>query len=129
MSFMNETAWVIVNYGSQYAFCGLLLASGMLVYGARRERRVSRVAFLVAAIFFLWVAIFLSVDSGYRAWQNIPNPPEEAFSDTGGPFVALFLGWLPGLVILSILHLLLRRYVKDSSCLTTSPPSPESSDV
>jgi len=44
-----------------------------------------------------WAAVFIGSDMGYRAWQSMPDPPDEAFSDASvlGAFV---LGWFPGLV-------------------------------
>ena len=80
----------------------------MVIWGFRRERRGSRMAVLAAAILILRIAMFVGVDSGYRAWQSIPNPPEEALSDTGGPLLILFLERLPGVIVLGIEHLLLR---------------------
>lgn len=59
--------------------------------------------------FGLWIALFIGVDSGYRAWQSGPNPPDEAFSDTGGPFTMLFLGWVPATLLLGTVFWLTRR--------------------
>ncbi len=42
-----------------------------------------------------WAAIFFGADLGYRAWQSMPDPPDEAFSDAS-VLGALVLGWLPG---------------------------------
>lgn len=52
-------------------------------------------------ILAFWAALFLGSDFGYRAWQAIPDPPAEAFSDAA-PMGALLLGWLPGGVFCSL---------------------------
>ena len=108
MNFLQEAVWVLRTYGALYLACGLGISFVMVFWGSRRVRRVSRMAFLVAAILVLWLAMIVGVESGYHSWQTIPNPPEEAFSDTGGPGITLFLGWLPSLVVLGIAHLSLR---------------------
>ena len=51
------------------------------------------VAFVVGVIAF-WAGLFVGSEAGYQAWQSIPDPPAEAFSDTT-PMGALFFGWLP----------------------------------
>lgn len=57
--------------------------------------------FLSIGVLTIWAAIFVGSDLGYRAWQSMPDPPAEAFSDASvlGAFV---LGWIPGLVFCSI---------------------------
>ena len=106
--FITEALWVVFTYGFKYTVCGLAISSLMVLWGAFRKRIGWRIAFLGAATLVLWFAMFVAVESGCRAWQCIPNPPEDAYSDTGGPFYILFLGWQPSLVILGIQHLLLR---------------------
>lgn len=108
MNFLHEAVWVLRTYGAPYLAGGLAISCVMVLWGSRRVRRVSRMAFLVAAILVLWLAMIVGVEVGYHSWQTSPNPPEEAFSDTGGPGITLLLGWLPGLVVLGIAHLLLR---------------------
>ena len=106
--FITEAFWVIFTYGLKYTVCGLAVSSLMVLWGSRCVQRGWRIAFLGVAIIVLWFAMFAAVELGYRAWQCIPNPPEDAYSDTGGPFFILFLGWLPSMVILGIEYLLLR---------------------
>lgn len=48
-------------------------------------------------VFVVWAALFLGSDMGYRAWQSMPDPPDEAFSDAS-VLGALILGWVPGVV-------------------------------
>ena len=67
--------------------------------------------------------LILGVETGYSVWQSIPEPPPEAFSDTGGPFVVLFMGWFPALVLLGGVHFLLCRYrLKLLCCVVGQPP-------
>ena len=127
--FLLEAIWVLFTYGWPSLACGLAISTVMVLWGSRRVHRRSRMAVLAAAILVLWIALFIGVDSGYRAWQSLPNPPKEAFSDTGGPFSFLFAGWLPSLIILSSLHLALRRYCKNSSFSRTSPLMQGSSET
>ena len=127
--FLLEAIWVLFTYGWLSLTCGLAISTVMVIWGSCRVHRRSRMAVLAAAILVLWIALFIGVDSGYRAWQSLPNPPEEAFSDTGGPFSFLFAGWLPSLILLSSLHLVLRRYGRNNSSSTTSPPMQASSET
>ena len=124
--FLREALWVLFTYGWPYVACALAISTVMVVWGSRRVRRGSRKTVLTAAILVLWLALILGVETGYHAWQSTPNPPEEAFSDTGGPFVVLFLGWLPGLVVLELEHLVLRRCWRVSAPPPTPPPAPPS---
>jgi hypothetical protein len=52
-------------------------------------------ALLAIGVIAFWVAIFFGADMGFRAWQSMPDPPPEAFSDASvvGMLVA---GWVPG---------------------------------
>ncbi len=60
---------------------------------------------LVTGVLALWLAMSVGADLGYRAWQSMPDPPEEAFSDASAAG-ALFLGWLPsGIFCLTIFGL------------------------
>ena len=106
--FLLEAVWVLFTYGWQYLAYGLAISSVMVILGSRRVSRRAGMVILAAATFVLWIALFIGVDSGYRAWQSIPNPPLEAFSDTDGPFSVMFLGWFPSLIVLGSVHLLLR---------------------
>ena len=106
--FLLEALWVLCVYGWVSLACGLAASSAMLVWGARLVRRPWRMVVLATATLVLWIALFVGVDYGYGAWQRTPNPPAEAFSDTGGPFFMLFAGWVPSLCVLAPLHLLVR---------------------
>ncbi|MFZ4575619.1 MAG: hypothetical protein ACOYN0_14585, partial [Phycisphaerales bacterium] len=51
----------------------------------------------VGAVCF-WASLVLGSDRYYRIWQSIPNPPEEAYADSGVAG-ALVLGWLPSVIV------------------------------
>ena len=50
---------------------------------------------LPIGIIAFWGTAFLGSDLGFRAWQSIPNPPDEAYSDAA-PAGLMILGWIPG---------------------------------
>lgn len=122
MNLLQETAWILCTYGALYSACGLAISFAMVVWGSLRARRVPRMVTLAAAILVLWITMIVGVESGYYVWQSTPHPPDEAFSDTGGPFFVLLLGWLPSLVVLGIAHLVL-RWCWWSRQLSSAPPS------
>jgi hypothetical protein len=105
--FLVETTWVLCTYGIKYFVCGLAISFLILIFGSSRARLVPQLAFLMAAVLVLWVAMFVGAEVGYSAWQGIPNPPNEAFSDTG-PIFFLLAGWLPGSAAVGIMYLVLR---------------------
>jgi len=117
----QEVIHVLYTYGMRYVVCGLAASLVIVLWGSRRARPGLRIAALAVAVIGLWAGLFAGVDQGYRAWQSIPNPPEEAFSDTGGPFTVLFLGWVPCAFLLSSVHLLLRMFW----CRTSLTPERE----
>ena len=83
---------------------------------------------LCVGIVAFWAALFVGADSGYRAWQSMPDPPEEAFSDAS-VMGALLIGWVPGLMFCLVvfgivrgLGLLFRWSNGDIHDSDTSPP-------
>lgn len=124
-NFLLEAIWVLCTYGIAFTVSGLVISSVLVLWGSRRAKLWARIAFLGGAIILLWIALILGIENGYHAWQSIPNPPKEAFSDAGGPFTILFLGWFPSLVILGIEHLLLTLCWR-SFCSKKPTPPPES---
>ncbi len=50
---------------------------------------------LPIGVIAFWGTAFLGSDLGFRAWQSIPNPPDEAYSDAA-PAGLMILGWIPG---------------------------------
>lgn len=118
--FLLETVWVMFGYGASYLATGMGTASVVVVGASRCVRTRFRLPILFAAVLVLWIAMFIAADSGYRAWQGIPNVPEEAYSDTG-PIFFLVAGWLPSAAI---------AYLMMRICWWISPlrpiPPPES---
>ena len=103
-NFLVETIWAMCTYGARHLAWGLVHSSVIVIWASRRMRLGMRMALLVAATATLGFKMFMPADSGYRAWQGISNPPDEAFSDTG-PIPFLLPGWIPGS---GITYLLLR---------------------
>lgn len=104
--FLVETIWVICTYGIRYFAYGLAISFLLVIFSSIFSRLVPRLVFLGAAILVLWGAMFVGAEVGYSAWQSIPDPPNEAFSDTG-PIFFLLAGWLPSLALLGPMHLVL----------------------
>lgn len=107
--FLLETVRVLAVRGWKPLALGLGISLAMAIPGARLRGIGWSVGILLVAILGLWIALFIGVDSGYRAWQSGPNPPDEAFSDTGGPFSMLFFGCVPATLLLGTVFGLTRR--------------------
>ena len=117
---VEKTVWVMCIYGARHLAWGLPISSVIVMWASRRTRLSLRVALLVAATLALWIARFIAADSGYRAWQSIPNPSDEALADTG-PIFFLLAGWFPSWGIVYLLLLLFQRIF---SRPPVSPPGP-----
>ena len=74
---------------------GLALAFVMATAAAWSRGFLIPLILLPISVLSFWITIFLGSDLGYRAWQQIPNPPDEAYSDAA-PAGLLILGWIPG---------------------------------
>ena len=121
--FLLETIWILCSYGAGYSLRALLIALLLVAWGSGRKRVGVRMALLGTAVLILWIGLILGVETGYSVWQSIPEPPPEAFSDTGGPFVVLFMGWFPARVLLGGVDFLLCRYrLKLLCCVVGQPP-------
>ncbi len=120
--FLLETIWILCSYGAGYSLGSLLIALLLVAWGSGRKRGGVRMALLGTAVLILWIGLILGVETGYSVWQSIPEPPPEAFSDTGGPFVVLFMGWFPALVLLGGVHFLLCRYRLKLLCCAVGQP-------
>ena len=92
-------------YGVSYLASGMAIALVVVIGASRCVRLRFRLPLLFVAALALWTAMFIAADMGYRAWQSIPDPPEEAYSDTG-PIFFLVAGWLPGAAIAYLLLLI-----------------------
>ncbi|MEC7716380.1 MAG: hypothetical protein VYC98_01125 [Planctomycetota bacterium] len=74
---------------------GLALSFVMATAAAWSRGFLIPLILLLISVLSFWITIFLGSDLGYRAWQQIPNPPDEAYSDAA-PAGLLILGWIPG---------------------------------
>ncbi len=77
---------------------GLLYGGASAVLAAWNRSLWGRIPLLLAGILCVWLSLFLGSDKGFRVWQSMPDPPDEAFADTA-PLGALLAGWIPGGVI------------------------------
>lgn len=82
---------------------GCVLA-GVLSLIASGCRWLSAALLLATAICIFWSGLLSGLEIGFRAWQAIPNPPEEAYSDSG-PSIVLVGGWIPGTIFCMIVFL------------------------
>lgn len=81
---------------------GLLLAGTLSLFAGAKSGCLVPCFLLVGGTLALWAAMFFGSDMGYRAWQESPNPPDEAFSDAS-VLGALLFGWFPaGLFCLTV---------------------------
>ena len=83
---------------------GLGLAFFAAILAAINRSWWGRLPLLMAGILAVWVGLFLGSDKFYRVWQADPNATQEAYADTG-PMGALFAGWLPGILVVTLLFL------------------------
>lgn len=103
-----RAAWV-PNYGYSrdaafltVAGIGLLAGFSGAVLAAWNRSWWGRIPLLLVGILCVWLGLFLGSEKGFRVWQSMPNPPDEAFADTA-PMGALLLGWLPGAVVVLVI--------------------------
>ena len=74
---------------------GCLIAAIASFFAGRMSGCILPGTLLMVGVVAFWSAVFVGSDLGYRAWQSMPDPPEEAFSDTSA-LGALVFGWVPG---------------------------------
>lgn len=97
----------MLTYGAKYLWVGLAIAVFIVIAGSRSSVTAIRLGLLAIATLALWVSSVISVEVGYSVWQSMPDPPDDAFSDTGAIFW-LVAGWLPSGLLLGALYRLLR---------------------
>lgn len=76
---------------------GCLIATVASCFAGRLSGCFAPLLLLVGGILSFWAGLFFGSDMGYRAWQSMPDPPEEAFSDAS-VLGALIFGWVPGVI-------------------------------
>ena len=89
--------WTLFSVGSGVA----LLAC---VFAAIKRSWLGRIPLLFVGSLALWAGLLLGSDAYFRVWQGMPNPPDEAFSDSG-PSLLVIAGWIPGTIGIIILFL------------------------
>jgi hypothetical protein len=104
-----KTVWVMFRYGEPKYMAGGMTVALLIAFWASRRMRLSiQVALLVPGILPLWIAMYLTADSGYRNWQGSANAPAQAYADTG-PIFFLIAGWLPSWGMAYLLLILFQR--------------------
>ncbi len=89
-----------VTFGSKEAailsYLGLwgVLGLGGAAYAGWNRSWIARGLFLPVCAASGWAAVVVGGGKWFDTWQSMPNPPDEAFHDTG-MFGALLLGWVP----------------------------------
>lgn len=58
---------------------------------------VHAMATIFVGILALWAGLLLGSDLYFMVWQAMPNPPDQAYSDSG-PSLLVIAGWIPGTV-------------------------------
>ncbi|MCH2181632.1 MAG: hypothetical protein MK108_06460 [Mariniblastus sp.] len=116
----------------QYFFpifgAGLLLALTLSLAAGWRRGCIVPLICLPLGVLSFWSGLFLGAEIGYRQWQNIPNPPDEAFADTA-PLGALLVGWLPGLIFCGAIFGLTRLIYTLVSPRDVTPMNPSSTSA
>jgi hypothetical protein len=74
---------------------GCLIAAIASFFAARKSGCLLPCVLLALGTVAFWAGLFIGSDFGYRVWQSMPDPPDEAFSDSA-PAGALLFGWFPG---------------------------------
>lgn len=97
----------MLTYGAKYLEGGLAIAVFIVIAGSRSSVTAIRLGLLAMATFALWFSTVISVEVGYSVWQSMPDPPDDAFSNTGAIFW-LVAGWLPSGLLLGALYRILR---------------------
>lgn len=83
---------------------GLGVALLACISAAVNRSWLGRIPLLLVGILALWAGLLLGSDGYFRVWQGMPNPPDEAFSDSG-PSLLVIAGWIPGTIGIFILFL------------------------
>jgi hypothetical protein len=68
------------------------------ILAVRNRSWLGRIPLLLVGTLSAWAGLFFASEKYFRVWQASPDPPAEAFADTG-PMGALLGGWIPGGVL------------------------------
>ncbi len=95
-------------------FLPCLISIVMSVLAARTEVEDRKFSYFLFGVISHWLGLALAADLAYRAWQSMPDPPSEAFSDAGAGG-ALFMGWIPASFFCAIIFFLAKLTKKSNS--------------
>lgn len=105
-------AWSLAyrfDYGTDrflalFVLLGIGLTASLLaaVLAAWNRSWWGRLPILGVGILGTWIGLLVSSDLYFRVWQAMPNPPDEAYADSG-PAGALLFGWMPGILVMVVL--------------------------
>ncbi|MAI66282.1 MAG: hypothetical protein CMJ26_00210 [Phycisphaerae bacterium] len=87
-----------------------IFISFLIVWHSMKLKFLYRNTLFIVSILINWIAIFLGVHMGYGAWQNMPNPPEEAFADGAKLMMSLIGGWIPGSILFALMFLIIKLF-------------------
>ena len=99
-----------------YPIFGLacLVSTTMTFLAARKRGTLVPGMLFGLGVLSFWIGLFVGSDLGYRAWQAMPDPPPDAFTDTL-PLGALLAGWIPGSIFCGLIFSVLRLILFFSS--------------
>jgi len=80
-------------------FPALAGALALAAWGGWKRGWLLSLAGLLGGVLLFWGGLLAALGAYFTAWQQIPDPPEEAFSDGASLLFVLLVGWLPGLVL------------------------------
>lgn len=108
---------------------GAALGVVAALLAARNRSWFGRIPLLLVGTLCAWAGLFFASEKYFRVWQSSPDPPDEAFADTG-PIGALLAGWIPGGLLVGVVFALgllffawRRRVALRSIVLDSAPPN------
>ena len=90
-------------------FLGVLTAGTLFLLAGVKSGCAFPGFLLIGGTLALWAAMFFGSDMGYRAWQEMPGPPDEAFGDAS-ILGALIFGWLPAGLFCLMVYAVVRGF-------------------
>lgn len=93
LAFGSKEAALLWHLGVAAVFSG-----GGAVYAAWSQSLAVRALLVPGCICYFWLAFVAGVGAWFYTWQSGPNPPDEAFNDTGA-LGAVIVGWVPAVLV------------------------------
>ena len=90
---LNPYHSALLTYGGSALVVMMLL----ILIAVWRFRIWVQLGVIAFGILLIWAGLFFGSELGYRSWQSMPDPPDEAFADTA-PMGFLIGGWVPGIM-------------------------------